>query len=57
MKSFLFVPDQGRKIWIHLFGLERETPCTYQKEERLKQREIQEWIKISILVVGNVSPK
>jgi hypothetical protein len=56
MKSFLIVLDWGQKVWICLFGLERKTPCTYQKEERLKQREIQEWIEVSILVVGYVSP-
>jgi hypothetical protein len=41
MRSFLIVPNQGQKIQIHIFALERKTSCTCHKEERLKQREIQ----------------
>jgi hypothetical protein len=44
------------KSQIYLFGLKRETPCTYQKEERLEQREIQKCIEAFILVIGDVSP-
>jgi hypothetical protein len=38
------VPDRGRKVRIHIFALEKEekTSCTYQKEKRLEQKEIQE---------------
>jgi hypothetical protein len=42
MKSFLVVPNRGQKVRMCFFGLERETPCAYEKEERLEQREIQE---------------
>jgi hypothetical protein len=42
MKSFLVVPNQGQKVQTHVFALERKTPCTYQKEERLEQKEMQE---------------
>jgi hypothetical protein len=56
MRSFLVVPDWGRKFWIHVFAWEKETSCTYKKEERLEQRELQEWVKVSILVVGDVNP-
>jgi len=56
MKSFLVVPDWSQKIQLYILALERETTCTYQKGEKLKQREIQEWIKASILVKGDVSP-
>jgi hypothetical protein len=55
MKSFLVLLDQGREVWIHVIALKRETSCTYQKEERLKQREIK-GVHASILVVGDVSP-
>jgi hypothetical protein len=30
------------KVQIRIFALERETSCTYQKKEKLKQRGIQE---------------
>jgi hypothetical protein len=56
MKSFLVVLNQGWKVRIHVFTLEIKTSCIYQTEERLEQREIQEWVKASILVVGDVSP-
>jgi len=42
MMSFLVVPNRSQKVRIHIFALERETSCTYQKEEKLQQREIQE---------------
>jgi hypothetical protein len=56
MRSSLVVPHQDRKIWICVFALKKETSCTYQKEERLEQKEIQEWIQALILVVQDVSP-
>jgi len=40
MKSFLVVPDQSRKVRIRVFALKKKTSCTYQKEKRLKQKEI-----------------
>jgi hypothetical protein len=42
MRSFLVVPHDDRKIRIYIFALKKETSCTYQKEERLEQKEIQE---------------
>jgi hypothetical protein len=39
MRSFLVVPNQGQKIKIHIFALERKTSCTYHKEKRLEQRD------------------
>ncbi len=51
----MVVLDRGWKLGIHVFALEKETSCTYKKEERLKQREIQEWVKVSILVIGDVN--
>jgi hypothetical protein len=56
MKNVLVVLDWGWKIRIHVFALEKKTSRTYQKEEKLKQREIQEWVKASILVIGDVNP-
>jgi hypothetical protein len=56
MKNVLVVLDWGRKIQIRVFALEKKTSRTYQKEEKLEQREIQEWIETSILVVGDVNP-
>ncbi len=48
--------DQGQKVWIHVFAWEKKISCTYQKEKRLKQREIQKWVEALILVIGDVSP-
>jgi hypothetical protein len=56
MKSFLIVAHLGWKVQIHIFALKRETSCTYQKEKKLEYREIQESIKASIVVIGDVSP-
>jgi hypothetical protein len=42
MKSFLVVPNQGQKVRIRVFTLKRKISCTYQKEKRLKQKEIKE---------------
>jgi hypothetical protein len=42
MMNFLVVPYRSQKVQIRNFTLEKETSCTYQKEEKLKQREIQE---------------
>jgi len=44
------------KVTEDTIALERKTTCTYQKGENLEQKEIQEWIKASILVEGDVSP-
>jgi len=57
MRKFLIVLDWGRKVQIHLFRLEKETSCTYQKEKMLEQKEILEWIEASILVVRDVRPR
>jgi hypothetical protein len=54
--SFLVVLNQGREVWIHLFALEKQASCTYQKVERFEEIEIQEWIEASILIIGNVTP-
>jgi hypothetical protein len=56
MRSFLLVLDWGWKVHLHIFALETETTYIYQKGEKLKQREIQEWMEASILLKGDVSP-
>ncbi len=55
MRSFLVASDRGQKIQLHFFALERETTHTYQKGEKIEQKEIQEWVEASILVEGDVS--
>jgi hypothetical protein len=50
------MPHWGREVQICVFALEKEMSCTYQKEKKLAQKEIQEWVEVSILVIGDVSP-
>jgi hypothetical protein len=38
MRSFLVVRDQGQKVQIHIFALERETSCTYPKKKKVKAK-------------------
>jgi len=36
------MPHRGQEVQICVFALEKEMPCTYQKEKKLAQKEIQE---------------